>query len=998
MRNKKIHLWRNIFISAVIFILATTICNALFYRAVSMGSLDRDIAGTLAAMRHKADVIRMRQARKAEDERRKASAARTDNEIASGSRKKHEPVRISIASEPVLPPPPSIIRETIKQQYHISGAVMPVQECIPIQAENAEWGKKHLPGKTVYITLFDADGKHIGDEQKCIINNDMTAAFIIPSEGFEVSSKDIERVLTRSYHQTIMPVKKNIRFKKKITSKNLKIVKNSSRDTTGNKLSDSTIGFAPQEIALTIKSRVAVLNVKLDSSLANEFEIKSNGVQCFPELKNDMIHRSEIKTSFLSEPIKTPIRLASMRMIRLYTRKKPGKNNTTKMRSRQKSLSTRTNIRSLTNRIQDITMLCKYVVNPSTDWEPVTLRRTIADFVVKTTPDVALEFGGEKIGGDSYKDGAYRFQCPTSQFNVGSLSMEVSRELPGGTQEGTSTIPFPDPYQDNILKAPALRLVKINNMELDGFKATAENSNIPCGVFATFYDDWKSVKPDGLPDLNDRKNKKLGKIVIPHIKDDRGRFGEWYLYKDAGIWLHLREIKPMINKNPAQIAVEDVRLETPEAGQVGGIKVGMTREEVHNLLGEPDSAAGTTFDIFASDFKDTNKAEPQLLEAADESYMDNGICLKYTDNRVSWIEIRRTTPLLLQGTTAFVQPERKKIFIDDQTRNGDYDGKQYLKKLIEYAGVCTETKIKDEADYVLKPRFTLSHTIVQVPHTELVKQVAYDSNGNPRYDKNGKVITEEVSKTRHMDDDLEVKTDLVCEVDAPDEQGNFQPLTTISGYSIASSMNLFPQHTVNDAPIHIQESDVPRLISMMNLDGNMSSRSMLVKEFIDLCDMCGRVTSVDYKNNALSVNLGKEQGIRAKDGGQPTEMDIYVRTGDERDYTYVNKTTKKLYVVNQNSVGDDPAAWNFVRADVIKGEVGDADSIIKYDQLEPIGEKIAGWAEVQEVSDNSCIVALKKKDDMGRTKNDFKALQRIPDASLGLTIARVRIKGGDVQK
>ena len=164
----------------------------------------------------------------------------------------------------------------------------------------------------------------------------------------------------------------------------------------------------------------------------------------------------------------------------------------------------------------------------------------------------------------------------------------------------------------------------------------------------------------------------------------------------------------------------------------------------------------------------------------------------------------------------------------------------------------------------------------------------------------------------------------------------------------------------------------------------------------DLCDVQGAVTDVDAQANRLTVELGSDEGIKGKDHPYGvTAMEIYAKTGKLSDYVYEDPATGRLYAPDRKSVAarpDAPDTWVFAEAYPLPQHSRMMLSGPDSKALGPLGERISDWAEVQELDGHSCMVALKRKADVGRTVDDTKTLARIPDPHSVPVIARVRGK------
>ena len=246
--------------------------------------------------------------------------------------------------------------------------------------------------------------------------------------------------------------------------------------------------------------------------------------------------------------------------------------------------------------------------------EPIIVERTIADV------DIAAPAGAlvacAALGETSLTipaTGHLTVHIPTSMLEAGPVPMRVATELPGGEAEAVVSDYSADPYQTNTV-TPKLTLVRLYHI------------NLPTGVGVMVPS--RDVK------------EALGNAVVTNQDDGSQR----WMYPSHGLAFSVR---PYPDHQIADAIVERVRITAPAGGDIAGITIGSSADQVAAAFGTPQS---TQQNIFG----------PGTIQ----HYLDDGVQVCIAESQVKWIELARRTTLLSEGTTAFVARPQANLYVE----------------------------------------------------------------------------------------------------------------------------------------------------------------------------------------------------------------------------------------------------------------------------------------------------------------------------------------------
>jgi hypothetical protein len=335
------------------------------------------------------------------------------------------------------------------------------------------------------------------------------------------------------------------------------------------------------------------------------------------------------------------------------------------------------------------------------------------------------------------------------------------------------------------------------------------------------------------------------------------------------------------------------------------------------------------------------------------------------------------------------RPKRVSFYVVGGGRR-DSPARDYVESLVRRSGIARLARSPQEADYILTPSMRVSSRMTSESHYRTIEVEYFNDRGEKKKRKERRYL--------HDDDKLTVITRFECLVERNDSLGDPIRVAYVRGHidrSVGGSDA--PGHDDGDPAIRIRAYQAERYEEELSDPEGNDGQAALNRLIHDLCMMIGQVMEIDREANRIWVNLGSEDGIKDKDQyGGVTEMELYAQTGSLKEYVFYHVETGERFKADRRSAEanpDEPEAWVYTQVDPLPSA---QKKTIRGEQarlLKPLGIRVSDWAEVQEVSRDSCIVSLKRRGDFGRTSDDRGALQRLPDPAKTPIIARVRAKG-----
>ncbi|BDI34168.1 hypothetical protein CCAX7_62190 [Capsulimonas corticalis] len=468
---------------------------------------------------------------------------------------------------------------------------------------------------------------------------------------------------------------------------------------------------------------------------------------------------------------------------------------------------------------------------------PIVLERTVVDLdltappgATATTPALPNQ---EFPVGDT---GHVALRLPVAALADGPVTLRVGRILPGGEAETTVESYGTDPYSSNVVQAGPLRLARIDRCQITG----------GIGVLDT--------QAEIMMALGDKKRAGVSK------EDDRG---EWWDYGKGGLSVRMRKIA-----SGATVA-ERIRLTSAAGGGVGGISVGDSWQSVQTAFGPADIETPV------------NGATSQF-EAA--SYLDGGLRVVH-DDKVRWIDIARPTPLLVEGTTAFVRREPARLFVksflgrERTPLSSKQDMEACLRRLPSVRIVGSE----GEADLILtgevadftekKENFLIGSLPFKYRCDTGLRYSLFDARTSTYV-----VRDKEVGATAGADYTKETIAGLIALGVLGSQKGDAPKLLgLVLGIAGAAELQRGVRNAVNRCP------SIATRTACDTLSSDISRAA----------DFSVRVTGVDYGRALLTINAGSEDGVRVSTPDSPCEFEVLVEgvplpggeSGGKADYS-----------------------------------------------------------------------------------------------------------------
>ncbi len=622
---------------------------------------------------------------------------------------------------------------------------------------------------------------------------------------------------------------------------------------------------------------------------------------------------------------------------------------------------------------------------------PVRLQRMVADFRIPK-PKNGAEFdekqlvaylGEEKTPlidkGDTF---AFRLRREYFESDEGETAkptsaaekLELVLQADNGHAGFGAVCPLPavDFYSPNMLPEPKLILESIPEVEVLGREVNEDfrfsplmwrEDDRPVRVITgnqameMLGVDLSKVKSIGKLSEMNAKSSQTAYSFDPGPGNQKGRYGRWIWLNDKGLILRCRfdsdgkapedpnaprssgSPKMLPNKKVSGV-LEAIRVTKPDACVVGGVlRVGATREEIIRAFGEPDVSPYdlSLIGLGKNDNRSVSVCGDKDLEVWDETYLYDGIRIKWAVGAVKWFEIARPIQLLYNGTRAFDPPSARRLYIEDPNANSNISSaRAVLNELASKASGMTLTSSASAADFTLSSRFSTRQSTSDAQHTYSIKEKYYEK---------GK------EKSRYV----ERKENFLC----PEISAHLDVSISLSGMGTSKYVS-WERGTTSGGHVKGERCDPSgdALISGLFASARGDGAASLLRQFSSACadasNIMGAVVAINYENGKLLVNLGRNQGIRSKSESEGTELDLFL----------LNDVDPKT-----------GASSTALGAHQIMGRKGFVE-----------------WLEVQHVGADWCIAVAKRKGSFGKTENAWGVIPRMVDPGNGLLRVRIAQK------
>jgi hypothetical protein len=313
---------------------------------------------------------------------------------------------------------------------------------------------------------------------------------------------------------------------------------------------------------------------------------------------------------------------------------------------------------------------------------------------------------------------------------------------------------------------------------------------------------------------------KLGKPEKKKRREQQPDAAQWWLYPQRGLELRVRATQLPEDKQAPPQQVDLIRLTTPEAGQVGGLRVGSSEAALRANLGAPT--------IFPD--------APDMF-----SYFSEALRFQVQQGKICAIVIARTRDLPPAAPTP-----RPKFWIapidGDSSRDLRLDLVSQIWGLFENIPIYQVVDSRAEADYAV-------YVYVDRPQTVETRK----SEEKEESDKDG---DKEKKKVFYLDSDSTCEVHMsIVEV----ASGNY-----LSGY--------YRRGFVGEHQEKIYKDDKNYGPAVYQRQAAKAAIAAYQEGLYKIISCRGRVMHIDYEKNRILINLGSDQGI-AQEG---IEFDLWV--------------------------------------------------------------------------------------------------------------------------
>jgi hypothetical protein len=443
----------------------------------------------------------------------------------------------------------------------------------------------------------------------------------------------------------------------------------------------------------------------------------------------------------------------------------------------------------------------------------------------------------------------------------------LSKDLPGGAAESI-VYDYDEDAEDDTINAPTPRLASVKSVAING----------GIGVLST--DDQVEKALGKRPKDNPKKNLNL----IFDEKDGLTDGSEWWVYPKFGL---------AVKERPAQRdkdlhLTERIRLLAPGGGDISGIKVGSTVEELRAQLGDPQVADAPPIpaDRFA----------PKTAHV--DSYLDDGLRFGHDGQKVVWIDIARPTELLEKGTISFAPGERARVFVKEfkpwsgasprLNMSSEEGFKNYLRRLPSIEVVDSP----DDADLLLSARVTnftfdkdqaFGSVIPYEYSCQTTLQYDLQDVATGKYIAQNKTVTGESKASFRKEIYEAIAAAVGLKVIVGGNLGDYGPW--VIGGALIYDLKHKMQKAANRCPGISERQVFDNLTQQINGD----------------VDYRAQVTDIDYRSGRITLDVGSRDGVHASTAGQPFEFEISAadvplldKSEDGRDADYYTAVVREV--------------------------------------------------------------------------------------------------------
>ncbi len=298
---------------------------------------------------------------------------------------------------------------------------------------------------------------------------------------------------------------------------------------------------------------------------------------------------------------------------------------------------------------------------------PIQVEPTRVAINIKSVPGADVMLGTQKLGTTS-EAGELRAELPVAEYpDEGGLVLQ--KVANGAISQIAVDLPDRDLYQPVAVEAPALKLTAVENISIPDLKLDGEKP-----ITGDFLEDNL-----GKPTIVKLDPKAKTPPPLPVVEGT-----EWWTYPNRSLAFRVRRIRVREGDRGDEMVVERVRLTGAKAGEVCGIKVGASREDMFSTLGrvEPDFS---------------------VKEGSTYAYLDGGIVFKEAATGIEWMELRRPVELIKTGVELAPPDGRTALYIS--TLRGEWPeyarAAEDVRQLLSSVPGLVVVTDRDSADFIV---------------------------------------------------------------------------------------------------------------------------------------------------------------------------------------------------------------------------------------------------------------------------------------------------------
>lgn len=505
--------------------------------------------------------------------------------------------------------------------------------------------------------------------------------------------------------------------------------------------------------------------------------------------------------------------------------------------------------------------------------KPITLVRNVVDLTVADLPSGTTvswpeaDESGQKgvINTAAPVDGepSLAIQLSTCSYDMGTVPLTFTKKTDIGIFEGVQTDYRHDPYsKDNTVGVPEFKLAAINSDALPDFAMSSfPESSLAFGRGCanpgqTFDPDLEKQELRGVILKNgisveekypEVKRREKDKALLEANQDG----SQWWKAPKSGLWFRMRTKPGGRDGKAGDSVVESVRIVSSLGGSIAGVRVGDDASVVRGTLGD-------------------GKEDVRGI-----SYMDGGLRFNLAGDKIESVDVSRPTILLTSGTTAFVPRKAVTVYVRSFEANGKWSRcpkiatVEAFKGYLSGSGAVQIVESEDKADYTLTCK--ASDFTEKKDNVLNLVPLKYKCSMNLTYslqdNTSGQTVFDNKMVNAGFGHDYwkPVAAVLVVAgfVEAKSHSDTAKWIERILGVAFLKALHDCAKQAAERCPLLVEQA----------------AYSKMMNDLYDTFDCKDRVTSVDYQNGIIRLNVGTEDGVRLG-GERPSSFELLVDNKD----------------------------------------------------------------------------------------------------------------------